>query len=81
MKGSRTLSVCRLCRITTLIELDCVQLGEGCVTEKAKVREQGDTEVVSWLRVPKSTLYKLCQAGEIRTTKIGRHWRFDQAVV
>jgi len=38
-------------------------------------------EVARWLRVPKSTLYKLCQGGEIPATKIGRHWRFHRAIV
>ncbi len=37
------------------------------------------TEVASWLRIPKSTLYKLCNDGRIPATKIGRHWRFDRA--
>jgi len=34
-------------------------------------------EVAQWLRIPKSTLYKLCQDGRIPAKKIGRHWRFD----
>jgi len=38
-------------------------------------------EVSRWLRIPKSTLYKLCGEGEIPCTKIGKHWRFDKAVL
>ena len=38
-------------------------------------------EVSRWLRIPKSTLYKLCGKGEIPCTKIGKHWRFDKAVL
>ena len=38
-------------------------------------------EVSTWLRIPKSTLYKLCSEGQIPCTKIGKHWRFDRAVV
>jgi excisionase family DNA binding protein len=38
-------------------------------------------EVSRWLRIPKTTLYKLCQEGRIPATKIGRHWRFDRATV
>ena len=38
-------------------------------------------EVSRWLRIPKSTLYKLCSKGEIPCTKIGKHWRFDKAVL
>ncbi len=35
-------------------------------------------EISTWLRIPKSTIYKLCQEGKIPGTKIGRHWRFDR---
>ena len=38
-------------------------------------------EVSEWLRIPKSTLYKLCNEGRIPSTKIGKHWRFDRALV
>ena len=38
-------------------------------------------EVCDWLRIPKSTLYKLCSKGEIPGTKIGKHWRFDKAML
>ena len=35
-------------------------------------------EVSRWLRIPKSTIYKLCLEGQIPRTKIGKHWRFDR---
>ena len=35
-------------------------------------------EISRWLRIPKSTIYKLCLEGQIPATKIGRHWRFDR---
>jgi excisionase family DNA binding protein len=38
-------------------------------------------EVSGWLRIPKSTLYKLCSEGQIPCAKIGKHWRFDRAMV
>ena len=38
-------------------------------------------EVSSWLRIPKSTLYKLCSEGKIPCAKIGKHWRFDRTSV
>jgi len=38
-------------------------------------------DVSTWLRIPKSTLYKLCNEGQIPCTKIGKHWRFDRKVV
>jgi excisionase family DNA binding protein len=33
-------------------------------------------DVASFLRVPKSTVYKLARVGEIPASKIGKHWRF-----
>lgn len=33
-------------------------------------------EASAWLKIPKSTLYKLCTEGEIPAAKVGRHWRF-----
>ena len=38
-------------------------------------------EVSRWLRIPKSTLYKMCAEGQIPCTKIGKHWRFDRDVI
>jgi len=38
-------------------------------------------EVSRWLRIPKSTLYKMCAEGQIPCTKIGKHWRFDREVI
>lgn len=35
-------------------------------------------EVARFLRVPKSTVYKLARGGELPATKIGKHWRFLQ---
>lgn len=34
------------------------------------------TEVANFLRVPKSTVYKLARVGELPASKIGKHWRF-----
>ena len=48
-------------------------------TEEAIARE-GEiltvTEVARFLRVPKSTVYKLARVGELPASKIGKHWRF-----
>jgi excisionase family DNA binding protein len=33
-------------------------------------------QLSSFLRVPKSTLYKLASEGRIPSHKVGRHWRF-----
>jgi excisionase family DNA binding protein len=33
-------------------------------------------EVAYFLRVPKSTIYKLARMGGIPASKVGKHWRF-----
>ena len=38
-------------------------------------------EISEWLRIPKSTLYKLCNEGRIPCTKIGKHWRFKRKTI
>ena len=38
-------------------------------------------EVAEYLRIPRSTLYKLAQEGKIPAMKIGRHWRFDRGCI
>ena len=35
-------------------------------------------EASTWLKIPKSTLYKLCSEGELPAAKVGRHWRFHR---
>ncbi len=39
------------------------------------------SEVSNWLRIPKTSLYKLCGEGKIPCAKIGRHWRFDRQTI
>ena len=38
-------------------------------------------ELAKYLKVSKSTLYKLCQDGKVPGQKVGRHWRFHKAVI
>jgi excisionase family DNA binding protein len=38
-------------------------------------------EVSEWLRIPKSTLYKLCKDGGIPSAKVGKHWRFEKNMI
>lgn len=38
-------------------------------------------ELSSYLRVSKSTLYKLAREGRIPSHKIGRHWRFRKKTI
>ena len=47
--------------------------------EEATAREREIltvVEVARFLRVPKSTVYKLARVGELPASKIGKHWRF-----
>jgi len=38
-------------------------------------------EAASYLRIPKSTLYKLVREGRIPSHKVGRHWRFMKTLI
>lgn len=38
-------------------------------------------ELVAYLKLPKSTIYKLAQEGKIPGQKIGRHWRFHRETI
>ena len=38
-------------------------------------------ELAAYLKIPKSTLYKLVREGRIPSQKIGRHWRFRKEAI
>ncbi len=38
-------------------------------------------ELAAYLKIPKSTLYKLVREGNIPSQKIGRHWRFRKGAI
>lgn len=38
-------------------------------------------ELAAYLKIPKSTLYKLVREGAIPSQKIGRHWRFRKMAI
>ena len=38
-------------------------------------------DLAAYLQLSKSSLYKLCQAGKVPGTKIGRHWRFHRDAI
>ena len=38
-------------------------------------------EVMVYLRIPRSSLYKLAQEGKIPSQKVGRHWRFRREAI
>ena len=38
-------------------------------------------ELADYLKVAKSTLYKLAQRGKVPGQKVGKHWRFHREVI
>ena len=38
-------------------------------------------ELSAYLRIPRSTLYKLVREGKILSQKVGRHWRFRKEAI
>jgi len=38
-------------------------------------------ELATYLKVSKSTLYKLVQEGKVPGQKVGRHWRFRRETI
>jgi len=38
-------------------------------------------EVCQYLRIPKSSLYRLAQEGKIPCQKVGKHWRFRKEAI
>jgi excisionase family DNA binding protein len=38
-------------------------------------------DLVAYLKLPKSTVYKLAQEGKIPGQKVGRHWRFHRPTI
>ncbi len=38
-------------------------------------------ELSTYLKIPRSTLYKLVREGRIPSQKVGRHWRFRKEAI
>lgn len=38
-------------------------------------------ELSAYLKIPRSTLYKIVREGRIPCQKVGRHWRFRKAAI
>ena len=38
-------------------------------------------ELSVYLKIPKSTLYKLVREGRVPSQKVGRHWRFRKEAI
>jgi excisionase family DNA binding protein len=48
-------------------------------TMKTSIREVLTIgELSAYLKIPKSTLYKLAREGKLPSNKVGRHWRFQK---
>lgn len=55
-------------------------------TAMAKAKSPPDTvmtieELSQYLKISRSTLYKLAQEGKLPSQKVGRHWRFHRDAV
>jgi excisionase family DNA binding protein len=64
---------------TSVVMNNEVSTATASPTEEATAREREILtvmEVARFLRVPKSTVYKLARIGELPASKIGKHWRF-----
>ena len=65
---------------------DIVSVMNDAIPATTKVNLDGATssdseiltvlDVARFLRVPKSTVYKLARLGQLPASKIGKHWRF-----
>jgi excisionase family DNA binding protein len=53
----------------------------GRKSEMEEKRLLSVDEVADYLKIPKSTLYKMCSEREIPCAKIGKHWRFDKKLI
>ena len=38
-------------------------------------------ELSAYLKIPRSTLYKIVREGKIPSQKVGRHWRFRKETI
>ena len=38
-------------------------------------------DLATYLKIPKSTLYKLVREGKVPAQKVGRHWRFHKEAI
>lgn len=59
---------------------------EHFVKAKLRTNAQPDDvltidELAAYLKIPKTSLYKLVRAGKIPAQTIGRHWRFGKRAI
>ena len=51
------------------------------MTKKSADEVMTIIDLAAYLKLSKSTLYKLCQEGKVPGQKIGKHWRFHREVI
>ena len=56
-------------------------LREDAMMNKKPLDVMTLNEVAEYLRIPRSTAYKLAQSGKLPGQKVGRHWRFHKEAV
>jgi excisionase family DNA binding protein len=49
--------------------------------DRAKQKVMTVGELAEYLRIPKSSVYKLAQEDRIPCQKVGRHWRFHLGAI
>ena len=54
---------------------------EGCSVDREPGGVMTIDELSDYLRISRSTLYKLAQEGRVPCQKVGRHWRFRKQAI
>ena len=54
---------------------------EGFPMEEASDSVFTIDELAVYLKIPKSTIYKIVREGKIPSQKVGRHWRFRKFAI
>jgi excisionase family DNA binding protein len=59
----------------------CLGAGEVLLMEERPGDVLTIEELAAYLKIPKSTLYKLVREGKVPSQKVGRHWRFHKEAI
>jgi len=59
----------------------CHETGEVPLMDKKLGDVLTIEELATYLKISKSTLYKLVREGNIPSQKVGRHWRFRKGAI
>jgi excisionase family DNA binding protein len=73
------------CKLHDYYEIFCndffLAAGEVLLMEEKPGAVLTIEELAAYLKIPKSTLYKLVREGKIPSQKVGRHWRFHKEAI